>query len=265
MKSDTKYPIAVFLGLFFVVILFFISLLGGSTDKEPKVSLVHIFSTPTYETDTFRMEYYPALEIGNKSKDGRFYLVSFKEKQMHSGAKLDQVRGFNVMLASSVNIDPAAAKAYTVMHFEPGQYVIDDIKTKYYRQLNDFATKVLNNIGHCDYDLYVRGMADKPNFIGYQRAEYFYDAINYFPRLGGYRYRDVLALPPYQVGKQYTNKDLPFLRGAFLQQIYYEAYEKYVPVKAIILEGEVTDNENILDRKAELFLYLDKRCAEKNQ
>jgi len=287
VKSDAKYPIVVFLMLYFALVLLFVLFFARSEekladaakpammsaeqtviiDKNDGDKLIDILAKPIYETDTFRMEYYPALKIGKKSENGRFYLISFKEKQMHSGAFLDQVRGLNVMLATSVNTDPAAAKAYTVMHFEPGQYVVDDIEARYYDQMNRFATnvlKLLNKKNSCDYALYVRGMADEPHFDGIQRDDYSYNSIKYFPRLNGHDYSDMYAAFPHTVGKQYTNDDLPFLRGAFLREVFHKEYKKYLTFPPTTLQGWVTGNQDIMDRKAELFLYINDKCDPKN-
>ncbi len=173
-------------------------------------------------TENYDVSLYPDNEV-LEGKKGRYYVIDLKE-----------------------------AKSGIRYYFQPGRYTIDKRIPEFRSSLNNFAKDVLEKMhGKVDYQLLVRGSADKAPFSGKLELGHEYKEISFMKSVGDDRYASGLVNAA--VRESVANEDLPNLRAAFLQQIIANAY----PLKApVILEGSVTPRHAEGDRNVELLLYV---------
>ena len=149
-------------------------------------------------------------------------------------------------------IDLKEAKSGVRYYFQPGRYTIDKRAPEFRASLNAFAKDVLETMhGKVEYQLMVRGSADKAPFSGQLEPGHEFKQIAYLRSAGDDRY--VTDLTSTMVNATIANSDLPNLRAAFLQKIIGDAYPLKNP---IILEGTVSPRIAEGDRNAELLLFV---------
>lgn len=191
-----------------------------------------------HEAKAYTIEKYAVNELV-VGKKGNYYKVSLK-----------------AVVPKQRMIDLTNAATKQVLHFEPGQYVIEDYAEKYTAALNYFASDILEIIDNqCKYGLYVKGGADKPDYVGEFHQKYVFNNIGYLEKIGSDSYSGITS---HNIsGDTYRNADLPNLRAAFLSRIFYETYGDFIDDRPMILQGEVTSRLDVSDRNAEIFLFVD--------
>ena len=140
--------------------------------------------------------------------------------------------------------------------FPGGRYVIDDFKTRFRRAVTAFVREVLGVIeGGTEYDIFVRGSSSATPMSVKRKLlpDRAYVQIGYLPKIGPEQFA---GDPPkvHTVQQQYNNKDLPFLRAAFLK----DALATFYPLKQpIVLQSDVAESRDAATQFAELILYVD--------
>ena len=142
------------------------------------------------------------------------------------------------------------------LFFEPGKYWVDNFSRDFSEALADFAIEARNY--HPEYEIFVKGSADEPPFLGTMNGNYRFSQVNYFLRNGTDSeclFRKERGVRQFQSLK-YDNNDLPFLRAAFLKLKLETDYRDELKVSPQILEGWVTDRHSTSDRNAVIYLYI---------
>ncbi len=145
--------------------------------------------------------------------------------------------------------DPTNGKAY---HFASASYsrINDD------RSFKQSLDRVISDIrgafdGKRDYQIYVQGKASASTYSGRLAPDFKYTTIKLLERDADGNYGPQLVERHY--GPIISNKDLPNLRAAFLQD-YVSKY--YKVARPIILDGKVAKSTDISNQAVALTLFV---------
>ena len=158
-----------------------------------------------------------------RGKSGHYYRVVIKNAA--------NGRGYKFASASYSKVEPEAQFMQSLTK------AIGDIK----RSLD----------GRRDFQIYVRGNASAGKYIGSVAPGYEYNDIMVLEQFRG-RYDE--ELEEYVYGPRVTNKDLPNLRGAYLQELISKNYKVKKP---IILNGKVSQSKDSSKQAVAIILYVE--------
>jgi hypothetical protein len=145
--------------------------------------------------------------------------------------------------------------------FKPGRYIIEDLDEAFLTAVNHFMKEVYTKIDKgVECQLFVKGSAD---IAGNKRFQETLDAT-YGAKEGFARIEYLKSLEASQslfsqetgtmnIGGIYTNKELPNLRGKFIQYKIMQNFKEVIPK---ILEGKVEGTVDEKLRNAYLLLYV---------
>jgi hypothetical protein len=230
-------PLLLFLLLGIIAVLFFFlrsreNTVGGPTPREPAEHTPSIVIILQQNMD--------------KGLDEARFTV-----ERHGNAEV--VRGSR---GSYYRIDLKDAEARRLVFFQAGKYLKDEFGEEFRTALAAFrndVTAVLER-GKVPYNIYVRGSADiVANSVpvigelvdGKERTVYYYPTAGYDTNQFLPRTREKI------ISLQFANRDLPFLRAAYMQDRLAD-----VGFKSTVLQGGVTDRENDSDRNATMLLFV---------
>jgi hypothetical protein len=136
--------------------------------------------------------------------------------------------------------------------FGSARYTFPDGTLEFRRALTTFMSDIIAPLeGSKPYQLYVRGRADRLNYVGRLEPSHPYREIDILKVGPGQRY--TAPAVSFKVDDVIRNRDLPNLRAAFLQSVIGEAYPKAVPD---ILDGIIASRREDAQRNAELILFV---------
>jgi hypothetical protein len=155
-------------------------------------------------------------------------------------------------------VDLKSADTQKIWHFKLGEYTIKLFDREFAQSISVFKQNVLEQLGgsKTPYELFSRGSADRDLGDDFRTAltEDYNKSITYLPRVDEEKY---LSSPKvHQPRSPATNKDLPFLRAAFMQRKLSTGEPRLK--KPSILEGEVNEEQESEGlRNAMVFLFVD--------
>jgi predicted nucleic acid-binding Zn-ribbon protein len=152
--------------------------------------------------------------------------------------------------------------------FGPGEYYMDksDFRDNYGSVIGAFVTEALNGMKKIDREsvkLFVQGSADitgQNTFRGKLSDKYKYEEVTVLPQTDN---SENFSNQPSQrtiSASNFTNDDLPNLRGRFLKEMISIYSKKLDP---ILLEGAVKQKENKEDRNAVIYLFIPEALVDK--
>ncbi len=156
-----------------------------------------------------------------------------------------------------------------VILFKKGCYTISDDDAEYKKALNNFGKGVVSYFDDkSDYEIFVKGSADilgDNTFHDTIIPAYNYSKIEYFSGISDKGERSLFSteISTQAIPYIFNNSHLPNLRGKFIQEEFFETYDRLYK-KPIILEGSVTLKEAAEDRNVNLFLYISDNFFDKN-
>lgn len=185
-------------------------------------------------------KYYEVKEVNQdlvKGKKGKCYLVNLK-----------------------------SADAEEMVLFKAGKYVINDPNNSFAISLDDFMANVylrLKDEG-VNCQLYVKGSADVSGHTTFLKkiderygSKEGFTKIEYLKALDKGHNFFTNEIQTQRIGDEYSNSDLPFLRGKFIQ---YWIKQRFNSVTPIILEGAVEGKKpNASLRNAYLYLFVESK------
>jgi hypothetical protein len=154
-------------------------------------------------------------------------------------------------------IDITMSESLKVLYFDAGEYTFPNFNSQFIYSLDDLADLVLQPLSdaNIDYEIYVKGRADIAGDGVFEKSlleNYKYQNIEYYPLSGKNKFSKKKQV--WDLGDQYTNKDLPLLRAKFIQETL--SAEPFKLKKPQILEGRVSPKETPLDRNVMIYLYI---------
>lgn len=145
--------------------------------------------------------------------------------------------------------------------FEPGRYVISPSNEKFIDCTSKFIDSIYSYL-HAGYnsEIFVKGSADilSHNTFAGKLDEKFgrlqgFSAFNILPKMEDGRWTEIFKV--FKVGDNFSNNELPNLRGRFIQYTFEKVFKNIK--KPILLEGEIELKESSQYRNAYLILYFD--------
>lgn len=145
--------------------------------------------------------------------------------------------------------------------FQPGEYIIDDLNQDFINSLGKFMDDVYSKLDKgVECRLFVRGSADIAGHSTFKKAidsrfgeSEGFTRIEYLKSIENSKSSFSQEKAIQNIGSEYTNNELPNLRGKFIQ---YKISQSFKDIKPIILEGAVEGVTDEKLRNAYLFLYV---------
>lgn len=150
-----------------------------------------------------------------------------------------------------------------VFLFEAGKFTIESSEKDFIDSMNEFMGDVYKTLEiNKTLQLYTKGSADfsgnntfKSTISDYYLKDLNFSIINYLPQVSHSETLFSNSTAVMKIFKSISNKELPNLRGKFIQ---YKISENYLDVpKPIILEGNVEGNVGEKFRNTSVIMYID--------
>lgn len=154
-------------------------------------------------------------------------------------------------------VDLKSADKQQIWKFKLGEYIVPAFDRLFAQSIAAFRSAIIGRLPEgTTYELFVRGSADrdlKNDFKGDLVEPYLYTEVPYLPRISAEQY--IFASQARTISFPFLNKDLPFLRAAFMKSKL-STGESALRVP-FILEGsidEIQEDEEL--RNATVFLFI---------
>lgn len=189
-------------------------------------------------------------------------LRSTKETEYYEVKKIPNPEIIEDIKGDYFVVDLKIAQRNEKVLFSSGEYVIEDLNEEFVNALGKFMDEVYNKLDKgVECRLYVKGSADiagqetfKKSIDNRFGAEEGFTTIEYLKAIEGSKSLFSQTKQLQSIGSEYTNTDLPNLRGKFIQ---FKITQNYKNIRPTILQGSVegTKPDEKL-RNAYLFLYV---------
>jgi len=222
-----------------VFLLFFVFIFTRPVNKKKETVIVEI-EIPiiksklrtTYETQYYEIQKQPNPELV-KGLKGDYYIINLK----------NAVTNERIL-------------------FKVGEYFIDDFNEQFITSLNKFMTEIYSKIDSgVDCQIFVKGSADILGQGKFKRqidkrygTDQGFTKIEYYKGVSSSDYLFLSEFDTETIDNEYTNSNLPNLRGKFFQ---FKISQSYRDIKSpIILEGRVKREVDSTLRNTNLILFV---------